>query len=462
MSGLAMTGVLTDENGKKYKFSLEEAITQQPQPAPVSLFTNQAPAAPNSTEPGPQDYELGMRFSCSVSGTITGIRYWKAASETGTHTGRIWSNTGALLASVVFTGDTGSGWKTQALATPIAITAGTSYIVSVNANAYYAVTSGGFNSALSNNGITVPVGAGIFNTAPGAFPAQSSGNSNYFRDVVFAPGAVAAPPVEPPPAAPPAPMVGFPDATNTGVPVGTVLTTRPAGDVVLDVQGQVFDSQYVRGRINVRANNVTIKNCKLDAANEFFNIDAEGAEGLQVLDCTIINTGSGGIITRNGVSILIGHGVVKRCDISGQHHCISSNGGNVIEDNYMHDMRGNSDGHYECIYYGGGSSFGGDTIRHNHMISFDTAVVFLKTDYGAVNNCIIDRNLMRQQTPVPVSGLHATSYTIYLDGANMSGNQVTNNVMERGFYGYSSINGNTPVWSNNTDYVTGAVIALGA
>jgi hypothetical protein len=164
--------------------------------APVSLFTTQTPAQPNSTEPGPQDYELGMRFSSSVNGTITGIRYWRAASETGTHTGRIWSNTGTQLASVAFSGDTGSGWKTQVLAAPLAIAAGTTYVVSVNAGAYYAFTPGGFSAAISNGGLTAPVGAGIFNETPGVFPAASFGNNNYFRDVVFVAGA--APPLQAP------------------------------------------------------------------------------------------------------------------------------------------------------------------------------------------------------------------------------------------------------------------------
>ena len=37
-----------------------------------------------------------------------------------------------------------SGWQQQTLATPLAINAGTTYVVSVNANGYYAVTSNGF------------------------------------------------------------------------------------------------------------------------------------------------------------------------------------------------------------------------------------------------------------------------------------------------------------------------------
>jgi hypothetical protein len=161
--------------------------------APVSLFTTQTPTQPSVTDTPSPDYELGMRFSASTNGTITGIRYWKATSETGTHTGRIWSNTGTLLASVVFTGETASGWQTKALATPLSITAGTQYVVSVNVNARYAVTTSGFANAISNAGLAAPVGAGVFNEAPGLFPASSYQSSNYFRDVVFVAGALTAP-----------------------------------------------------------------------------------------------------------------------------------------------------------------------------------------------------------------------------------------------------------------------------
>jgi hypothetical protein len=164
--------------------------------APVSLFTTQTPAQPSLADTPSPDYELGMKFSASVNGTITGIRHWKATSETGTHTGRIWSSAGAQLASVAFTGESVSGWQTMSLATPLNITAGTQYVVSVNVNARYAATTSGFGSAISNGGLTAPIGAGVFNGTPGSFPTSSYSNSNYFRDVVFVPGS--APPLQAP------------------------------------------------------------------------------------------------------------------------------------------------------------------------------------------------------------------------------------------------------------------------
>ena len=70
MSGLAMMGVLTDENGKKYKFSLEEIVTQQPQPDPKPPEPEpqpepQPPTAAGAIPLSPQD----PRFKNNASWT---------------------------------------------------------------------------------------------------------------------------------------------------------------------------------------------------------------------------------------------------------------------------------------------------------------------------------------------------------------------------------------------------------
>ena len=137
------------------------------------------------------DYELGMEFETATDGSIDAIRYYKAPSETGTHTGNIWDGNGNLLASVEFSNETASGWQEQALETPLSIDADTTYVVSVNVNEYYALTSGGLNSSITNGEIAAVADGsnGVFNTNPDAFPTQSFNNSNYYRDIVFTPTA---------------------------------------------------------------------------------------------------------------------------------------------------------------------------------------------------------------------------------------------------------------------------------
>ncbi len=136
---------------------------------------------------------LGVKFRASVNGTVTGIRFYKGAGNTGTHLGNIWSVDGTLLAAATFTGETDSGWQQVDFATPVAVTANTVYVASYFApNGRYAVDPGYFTAS----GVTAgPIyllqdgeagGNGVFGySTSSAFPSESFGASNYWVDVVF-------------------------------------------------------------------------------------------------------------------------------------------------------------------------------------------------------------------------------------------------------------------------------------
>ena len=161
-------------------------ITVGPPVCPCSLFTAQQPAGPDSSDG--VAYELGMKFQAAAPGQVSAIRYWKALSETGSHTGRIWSANGTLLASVAFSGETASGWQSATLASPLAIQANTTYVVSVNANTHYVATTGGLTSSVVNGNLSsVADGANGVYGQPGTFPTSSYQSTNYFRDVAFTP-----------------------------------------------------------------------------------------------------------------------------------------------------------------------------------------------------------------------------------------------------------------------------------
>ena len=63
-----------------------------------------------------------------MNGYITGIRFYKGSGNTGTHVGHLWTSTGTLLATATFSNETASGWQQVNFATPVAITAGTTYV----------------------------------------------------------------------------------------------------------------------------------------------------------------------------------------------------------------------------------------------------------------------------------------------------------------------------------------------
>jgi Domain of unknown function (DUF4082) len=151
----------------------------------TTVFTSQVPSISNFTDNVP--YELGMRFRSVTGGQISTIRFWKAPSETGTHIGKIWTATGTLLGSVTFTNETASSWQEQALSTAVNIQANTTYVVSVNVNAYYVITYDQLASPIVNGDLSSVADGnnGVFNGTPGAFPSGSYRNTNYYRDVNF-------------------------------------------------------------------------------------------------------------------------------------------------------------------------------------------------------------------------------------------------------------------------------------
>jgi len=133
--------------------------------------------------------ELGVSFTPSVAGTVTAIRFYKGTGNTGTHTGHLWTSSGQLLATVTFANETATGWQFAALSSPVALTAGTKYVVSYLApSGQYSVSANYFTSPKTSGPLTAGTtnnGLYIYGTG-GGFPVNTSSAANYFVDVSFA------------------------------------------------------------------------------------------------------------------------------------------------------------------------------------------------------------------------------------------------------------------------------------
>src|SRR4051812_19867988 len=137
---------------------------------------------------------LGLKFSSDVSGTVTGVRFYKGTGNTGTHIGSLWSSSGSLLASVTFANETASGWQQANFASPISITANTVYTISYLApRASYAQDQNYAWSRLSTAPLHVSGSLpGVFTySAHTALPVSTWNASNYYVDVVFTPNVTA-------------------------------------------------------------------------------------------------------------------------------------------------------------------------------------------------------------------------------------------------------------------------------
>ncbi len=149
-------------------------------------------ATPAARDPEVAALEVGVKFQSEVNGYITGIRFYKYAQNTGPHVGSLWTASGTQLGSVTFTNETASGWQQATFATPIAITANTTYVASYHMNAgSYGVTEPGFTTAVDTPPLHALAsgasgGNGVYRaSATSVFPNQTYNASNYWVDVVF-------------------------------------------------------------------------------------------------------------------------------------------------------------------------------------------------------------------------------------------------------------------------------------
>ncbi|MEU4563805.1 DUF4082 domain-containing protein [Actinoplanes sp. NPDC023936] len=163
----------------------------------VSLFGDRVPKTPVWNESSP--YELGVKVVPQTDGYISGVRFYKGAGNTGTHTGTLWSSSGEELATGTFGDETATGWQTLNFATAVPVTAGTTYVASYYApNGHYAGDAQAFVFADHVSGPLVAPrsssigGNGVFSQGKG-FPDRSYANTNYYVDVLFVDNGSSAP-----------------------------------------------------------------------------------------------------------------------------------------------------------------------------------------------------------------------------------------------------------------------------
>ncbi|PTL77303.1 DUF4082 domain-containing protein [Vitiosangium sp. GDMCC 1.1324] len=221
--------------------------------APVSLWPSTATPAVASVTNDSTPVELGVKFRTDVAGNVLGVRFYKGASNTGTHVGHLWSATGQLLATATFTSETATGWQQVTFSSPVTIAANTMYIASYHApGGAYAFDNGGLASGVNAPPLyalpgTTSGGNGVFKYGPaGTFPTDSFQDSNYWVDVVFQ--ATGVPPSTPPPA-----------GTYSLFPATATPGTASANDTAsvemgvkfrADVDGKVKGIRFYKGASN--------------------------------------------------------------------------------------------------------------------------------------------------------------------------------------------------------------------
>jgi len=226
-------------------------------------------------------------------------------------------------------------------------------------------------------------------------------------------------------------------------PSGTTLTAY-TGPMTITKAGTVIEGQIINGSLTILAPDVIIKNCVI-VYRGTWGIDAEGAKNITIQNCDI--TGPGYSSTANAA--ILGSGTFIGNDISKSENGIVLTGGaSTVRGNYIHDLQAaGSDPHYDGISVQGGQN--GVLIEANTIIGRDTSDIFIKNDFGPISNVTVRGNLL----------LGDSGYPIYVDGrasgGPITGVSITANYVQKGGYGYYSVDDSRPAISSNVEVPRG-------
>jgi hypothetical protein len=231
-------------------------------------------------------------------------------------------------------------------------------------------------------------------------------------------------------------VCGYPDATNTGVPAGTVLTN--SGCVTVSTNGATVQNLNITDcNITVNANNVTIKNVKISGCT-FYPIDYSSHTGLIIQDTEISSTCSQ---TTAGMSF--DNYTAIRMHVHGTSDGFKADNNVTIRDSYIHDLWVTADSHNDGTQSTGGSTV---TLQHN---TYDVGTGGVCIQFGSSDSgwTVVD-NLF-----------HCNGWMIN-GGTSVNNSSFTNNRFAKvaGGYGPASFDGTGDTWTGNYYDDTGAAI----
>jgi hypothetical protein len=192
-------------------------------------------------------------------------------------------------------------------------------------------------------------------------------------------------------------LCGYPDETNTGwAHTGVRLTTdgvtlTAEREFTIDTPGTVVDSKDIRGCVNIKADNVTIKRSRIRCDSYFPVRVYEGGFKNAVLEDDEID---GMNATDGNAAVGFDYLTLRRLDIhsvvSGPHM-----GDDVlVEDSYVHDLIGCQICQNDNIQTSGARNV---VVRHNTLVndaSGKNTLVVIATEQGSVSGFTVENNLL--------------------------------------------------------------------
>lgn len=184
----------------------------------------------------------------------------------------------------------------------------------------------------------------------------------------------------------------FPSAETTGLRPGVRL--QKVGEVTVLKPGAVVENLEVHGKLNIKADNVTVRNVRVIGEGDWSIIQADGASGAVIENCEI--SGDGKVKAQWGVLNQGGDITVRRANIHTVSNSVGTDHG-LIEDSYMHDFKEYPGDHVTGPQINGSPRKGLTlTIRHNTILNqiAQTSAISIYQDFSRAHDVLIENNLL--------------------------------------------------------------------
>jgi hypothetical protein len=272
-------------------------------------------------------------------------------------------------------------------------------------------------------------------------------------------------------------LCSYVDATNTGVPSGTTLTTVSAkvasgpgwkyipanGEVLVSTNGTVLSGLYIPYELVIDASNVTVNNVQVVAGGNF-GVALENTTNVTIENSTISGVNATALRVGSAIDDVYGDStgtVIKNDNISLFKTGIQISTG-LIEGSYIHNPGYIAGDHTNGIYVNGGTA--PLTIENNTIFNSSSETDAINLDAGAAGSPVANKT-------VENNFLAGGTYTIY--GGDGPNNPTSNIVIENNRFGqlyyptsgqfgpaaYYATTGTGNVWSGNFWDTTGQAIA---
>jgi hypothetical protein len=208
-------------------------------------------------------------------------------------------------------------------------------------------------------------------------------------------------------------LPNYPDASCTGVPVGTPLTVVN-GSMTIGTANAIVENKDVRGCITVTAPGVTIRNVRV-SGRCIFGIRYENTSGSRLIiqDTEISCEGEfTGIYSANFTAI--------RVNIHDCENGLSIGRNVTLQDSYIHDLVNIGDNHADGIQMTDGST--GVIIQHNRIYATNGTSAIISPSQSTLGTIIRD-NLFA-----------GGAYALYCRQRGPGGQQIVNNHFSTLFY----------------------------